>query len=125
HEDWRKAVHRDQRRPPPSLPPPVKLSFDPLVVRLEYRAHACGFLVSAEADVSPYDCELTDFRNRRLRARHAIAVDDETRIILLYQGGVECVCHEAANGGDTDVPRDVAFAFCCRDTKAPERTRHV
>jgi hypothetical protein len=88
HKDWRKTVHRNQRRLPPSLPPPVKLGFDPLVVRLEYRAHAYGFLLSAQADVSRDSCEFAGLRDRRLRARRAVAVDDETRIILQHQGGV-------------------------------------
>ncbi len=33
-----------------------------------------------------------------------VAVDDKARIVLLHQGGVECVRDHAAERGDADVP---------------------
>jgi len=36
-----------------------------------------------------------------------VAVDDKARIVLLHQGGVECVRDHAAERGDADFPSDV------------------
>ena len=52
-----------------------------------------------------------------LRARRAVAVDDEARIVLLHQGGVERVRHQAGRRGDADVPGDVALAFRFRNSE--------
>src|SRR6266852_8112587 len=54
-----------------------------------------------------YRGELADFQDRRLRTRRAVAVDDKARIVLLHQGGVECVRDHAAERGDADFPSDV------------------
>ena len=51
-----------------------------------------------------YRGELADFQDRRLRTRRTVAVDDKARIVLLRQGGVECVRDHAAERGDADVP---------------------
>ena len=89
----------------------------------ENRAHARGLLAFAQSDVSRYRYELADFRDRRLRARRAVAVDDQARIVLLHQGGVEHVRHEAGNRGDADVPGDVVLAFGFRKAEPTERAR--
>src|ERR1700730_5052453 len=111
HEDRREAVHRDQRPRSPGLPPPVELGFDPIVVWPKNLAHARGLPAFAQADVSRYRGELAGFRNRRLRARRAVAVDDEARIVLLNQRGIERFRYEPADRADADVPGDMALAF--------------
>jgi hypothetical protein len=117
-------VHRDQRRGSAGLPPPVELDLDPIMIWPENFAHARGLLAFTQAYVSWYRRKLADFEGRSLRARHAVAVDDKARIVLLHQGGVERVRDQAAGCRDADVPRDVAFALGFRNTEPTERARH-
>lgn len=49
HEDWREAMHRDQRRRPSGLPPPIELGFDPIMVGPENIAHARGLPAFAQS----------------------------------------------------------------------------
>ncbi len=58
-------------------------------------------------------------------ARRPVAVDDETRIILLDQHRVERIGQCAADPGDADIPGDVAFAFGFGDAEPAERPRHA
>src|ERR1700685_1614511 len=88
-EDGCKAVHRDQRRRPPGLLPAIKLGFDAIVVRPKDLADARGLPVFANADVSWNRREFADLGNRRLGARRPVAVDDEARVVLLDQDGIE------------------------------------
>src|SRR5471032_612967 len=90
----------------------------------ENLAHAYGLAAFAQAHVSRHRGKLTDFRDRRFRAWRSVAVNDEARIILLHQGGVERVRHKAADRGDADVPGDVALAFAFRNAESTERPRH-
>src|SRR5437879_11234260 len=82
-EDWREAVHRDQRRGSAGPPPPVELGFDPIMVWPENLAYPCDLLAFTQAHISWYRRELADFQDRRLRARRAVAVDDRARVVLL------------------------------------------
>jgi hypothetical protein len=68
--------------------------------------------------------KLADFRDRCLRSRHAVAVNDQARAILLHQSGVELVREKAADRGDADIPGDVTLEFSRRNTEPTERARH-
>jgi hypothetical protein len=108
----------------PNFSPPVELGFDPIVVWSENLACACSLPVFAQTDVSRYRCELAGFRDRRLRARRAIAVDDETRIVLLNHRGIERVRYDVADRTTANVPGDVAFAFGFRNPEPTEDARN-
>src|ERR1019366_10281344 len=90
----------------------------------ENLAHARGLTALAQANVSRYRGALADFRDRFLRARRTVAVDNQARIVLLHQGGVERVRHQAGNRGDANVPGDVALAFGFRNAEPTERARY-
>ena len=124
HEDRREAVHRDQRRRPAGLAPPVKLGFDPIMVWPENLPHARGLLMLAQTHVSRYRGELADLRDRGLRTRRAVAVDDQARIVLLHDGGIQRIRQMGGDAGDADVPGDVAHGFGFRNAESTERTRH-
>ena len=123
-EGGREAVHRDQGRWLAGMAPEVEFGFDTIVVGPKNLAHARGLLPFAETNVTRYRRQFADVCNRGLRARRAITVDDETRIILLNQSGIECVRHNAADRGDTDVPGNVAFAIARRNSELSQRARH-
>ncbi len=124
-EHRRKAVHGDQRRRPAGSPPPIQHIRDRVVIGLKYLANTGLDLRFAEADISRNGRELAQFDYRRLRARHAVGVDDEAGIVLPYDHCIELVPDQATNLADADIPGNVTFEFRLRKTERSKTPRQI
>src|SRR5581483_9976095 len=92
------------------------------VVRLKDLPLPRSGLLRRQSEVSRDGCGFTDDRYGSRFAGPAIAIDDETRIVLRNQRRIERVRDPFRDGECPDVPGDVPFEIRLSEAQCPQAT---
>ena len=121
----RETVHGDENRRQLRLEAAVEFANDAIVIRMENLARTQQARSVVDTDVAGNIGQLAARDDRAGDIERPIAVDDEPRIRLLDEEGVELLRQLRRNARRTDVPRDMPFAFRGGNAEIAERARNA